>query len=609
MKKIKGFILISVLTLLLFPALTFASYPANQYPDVPPIEKMQQNGEYTVYVEQGGKWQEAGEITYDEFFRERSVDLRKYLSGNEKVRIKLIQKGGEAAHIDSVFLGNRPPVEVIGVAKGLRKLSKKDFDVIDAFGKSIEVIFNGNVKDKTLKLTARVEGINRGIPFQFPFDNLCRKVDTKAHFYPYKLNSRKGDMKIDGHLNEVSNQLPFFKEYSLSVTGHPSNYTYGWVWNDDKNLYVAIDFTPDNTMDGDKDYAKVYVSTKSGVKEFKVSVPETRWGNPGFSYTNKVGYQHKVYEFQIPLTEIGKESLHGNNEILLAFSAYGTAGASGACCYGDGTSTCINTNQLNCENNLQGLFKYATSCSSTNCLPGSYTYEALIDTIPGGGDFEVVQGDEPPHEIHGIDYIVSIQFNGLTGVLGPTQIRKYQGGGFVALPQDASTHNIGYGNGYDGASVVEFRALKSDLGNPQNMTIIYHASRTGANDYTDPFQYPSQSSIPSLSQWGMIILSLLLAVTALLILRKRKTMTAKLLCSLLIMLSISGIALAFICTDIICLDGGITDWEALGVSPSVVDAKHDSSAHDSFEDIFAGYITSDDTYFYFRMDMDVRAPG
>ena len=134
-------------------------------------------------------------------------------------------------------------------------------------------------------------------------------------------------MTIDGHLDEVSDQMPFFREYSRSVTGHPSDYTHGWVWNDDENLYVTMDFTPDNTMDGEKDYAKVYISTKTGIKEYKVSVPETRWGAPGFSYTNMVGYQHKVYEFKIPLAEITEESLRGYDAVLLAFSAYGTAGA------------------------------------------------------------------------------------------------------------------------------------------------------------------------------------------------------------------------------------------------------------------------------------------
>jgi cysteine-rich repeat protein len=329
MKVRKEVFLTMLFAMLFMPLVAGASYPINQYPNITPIEKMQPNGEYVIYLMKEGKLQEAGKIVFDEFFRERKIDLSKYVSGEEKVKIRLVQKGGEAAHIDSIFLGGKPPVEVIGIEKGLMKLSRKDFDVSDAFGKSLEVIFENNMGDNTLELTARVEGVNRGIPFQFPVENLYRKIDADAHFYPYQVNSIKGDITIDGRLDEVSDQMPFFREYSRSVTGHPSDYTYGWVWNDDENLYVSMDFTPDNTMDGDKDFAKVYISTKNGIKEFKVSVPETRWGAPGFSYTNMVGYQHKVYEFKIPLAAIAEEGLRGNDRILLAFSAYGTAATTG----------------------------------------------------------------------------------------------------------------------------------------------------------------------------------------------------------------------------------------------------------------------------------------
>lgn len=49
-------------------------------------------------------------------------------------------------------------------------------------------------------------------------------------------------------------------------------------------------------MDGNKDYARVYVNTPSGLREFQVSVPEQRWGKPGFIYTPRAGYQHKAYK-------------------------------------------------------------------------------------------------------------------------------------------------------------------------------------------------------------------------------------------------------------------------------------------------------------------------
>jgi hypothetical protein len=335
MIKNKGIIyFISMLSMLLFPMITLASYsrPYNDY-FTTPLEKMISHGEYVIYVLKGGTWQKAGKLTYDKYFRERKIDLSEYLLSDKKAHIRLVQKGGGAAHIDSVLLGGNPPLEVKNVENGLKKLSTKDFDVVDAFEKSIEVVFNGNGEDKTLKLTARVEDtVIRGVPFVFPLQSMYVDMDTDAHFYTYKLNSNRGGIEIDGALNEVSHKSPFFKVYSQSVTGHPSTFTYGWVWNDDKNLYVAIDFTGDNTMDGDRDYAKVYVNINNEIKEFKVSVPETKWGSPEFSYTDKVNYQHKVYEFKIPLSEITEGGLYKQDKLLLAFSAYGTNGGGGGAC-------------------------------------------------------------------------------------------------------------------------------------------------------------------------------------------------------------------------------------------------------------------------------------
>ena len=238
------------------------------------------------------------------------------------------EKGGGAAHIDSIFLGGVPPVEVRDVDDGIKKLSKKDFDVIDAFEKAITMSFDTKATDKTLKLTARVE--SREISktaFQFPLSNTGKLIDPNSQFYSYKLDSERGELKLDGFLDGVSDERPFFKEYCWTGSGHPSGYTYGWVRNDDRNLYVAIDFTPDDTMDGDKDYSTVYIKTGSGIKEYKVSVPETKWGRPGFSYTDKVEYQHKVYEFKIPLRDVYEKDTDKRDELQIAFAAYGTAGA------------------------------------------------------------------------------------------------------------------------------------------------------------------------------------------------------------------------------------------------------------------------------------------
>ena len=315
----RGILFMAILSIALLPALALAS------PQIAPSSSLRLNsireakpeGKYVVYVLQAGKWREVGVLTYDRFFQEKRIDLGKGATGEERIKVRLVQKGGGAAHIDSVFLGGLPPSEVKGMKdeKVLKKLSRKDFDVIDAFGQDLELYFPP-AKHRVLSLTARVEGERVSeTPFQFPPANLYKPVNEKSAFYTYKMVGSRPE-----------EDRPFFKEHSLTGTGHPSGYTYGWVWNDDHHLYVKIDFTPDNTMDGDKDYAKVYVKVGGEVKEFKVSESEMRWGHPDFTYTDKVSYEHKVYGFEIPLRELGTMGEGKGQELLLAFSTYGTAG-------------------------------------------------------------------------------------------------------------------------------------------------------------------------------------------------------------------------------------------------------------------------------------------
>jgi hypothetical protein len=319
MKKGKGITCsLAILSMVLFPTLVQASNELIQSVPVGinSLEKMKPNGEVSVYVFRDSDWQKVGDLTFDRFFRERAIDLSTYISGTDAVRIRLLQKGGGAAHIDSIFLGGISPAEVHGIQDNiaLKKLTQKDYDVIDAYQKAVEVNFPAKRKNNILTLTARVEGerISK-IPFQFPLRNLFTEINERSEFYTYTIGSKNKGSR------------PFFKEYSRTASGHPSGFTYGWVSSDDKNLYVKIDFTPDNTMDGDKDYAKVYVKTDNGLKEYKVSVPERKWGKSDFTYTDKVTYQHKVYQFTIPFSELGIHNVKDEENLLLAFAAYGTA--------------------------------------------------------------------------------------------------------------------------------------------------------------------------------------------------------------------------------------------------------------------------------------------
>ncbi|MDA8169396.1 MAG: hypothetical protein M0Z59_06820 [Nitrospiraceae bacterium] len=274
--------------------------------------KSKPNGEYGVEVFSGGKWVRAGALSFDKFYREKRLDLSGLVKPGEQARIRLIERGGGAAHIDSVSLGGAAPQKVGGTPEPLamKKLAAKDFDVLDAFGKTIELSFSPAAKaGSVLTLVARVENkVISKATFKFPATN-SGPFTAHSHFMRYRLGESK--------------QEPFFKEASISGSGHPSGFTYGWVNSDKKYLHVKIDFTPDDTMDGNKDFSKVYVKTARGVKAFKESMQSTKWGHPQFTYTDKVSYQHKVYDFRIPLSELGMKP--GQKEVQLAFETYGTA--------------------------------------------------------------------------------------------------------------------------------------------------------------------------------------------------------------------------------------------------------------------------------------------
>ena len=151
-KRIRFLLGLVMVTMLLCAASAHAASQAthNDPLGIKSVENVIPNGEYEIYVLTQDKWQQAGEIPCDKFFRERELDLSGFLSNSKGVKVKLVQKGGGAAHIDSVLLGGTPPVEVEGIQDGLKKLSNKDFDVADAFGKEILITFPEKSKDSSL---------------------------------------------------------------------------------------------------------------------------------------------------------------------------------------------------------------------------------------------------------------------------------------------------------------------------------------------------------------------------------------------------------------------------------------------------------------------------
>ncbi|MCP4041079.1 MAG: hypothetical protein GY731_03855, partial [Gammaproteobacteria bacterium] len=302
-----------------------ASVPYDDYQLTLP-QFRQSNGTLTIYVLKDGDWQSQGALTLDKYYREKNIQLNLGDNPDSQVQIKLIQDGGGSAHIDAATLGGRSATALVPETPvGLAKLAARDFDVLHGVNHAIELVFDNPAHRDLFSITARIEAERLvEIPFQLPLTNMYKKMGPKSRFWSYPLDSHRATPDNSRHLDSIGKSTPFFKELLKAGSGHPSDYVYGWVQNDDDNLHVIMDLTGDNTMDGEKDYAKVYVNTPNGLKTFKITQSANQWGEPSFIYTDKVNWQHKVYTFRIPFEDIGLNPAEMDDTLELAFAAYGT---------------------------------------------------------------------------------------------------------------------------------------------------------------------------------------------------------------------------------------------------------------------------------------------
>ena len=177
MKKAVFSLAICLLFIFSLPANATAAQTPNK---INPNIAERSAGTFEVHVLKQEQWYTVGLLEYNKYLQEREIDLSSILPPEENIRIQLIQKGGGAAHIDSIMLGDRPPVKVSGCDKknAVTKLTKSDYDVVDAYQKTLEFTFSKVKQDKILRLTARVEPktISK-TPFQFPPANLFKPIN------------------------------------------------------------------------------------------------------------------------------------------------------------------------------------------------------------------------------------------------------------------------------------------------------------------------------------------------------------------------------------------------------------------------------------------------
>jgi hypothetical protein len=267
------------------------------------------NGVYEVQVLSGGTWRTVASPGFGLGYGVQAVSL-----GGAFDQVRLVQSGGTAAQLDSVSLDGQAASAVAGSpdALVLAKLRATDSDVVNALGDALTLTFPAS--GSALRIVGRVQGdISWAMPFEYPVANCYTPVTAASSFYTVTT----GDLPsvID------TTAKPFIQVPVKPGTGHPNGDTYVWLAKSDQDLLATIDFTSDNTMDGNDDYAKVHVRTATGVKDFKESVDERTWGVVAFTYTDKVSYQHKLYTFSIPWSEIGTT----RGAVDIAFATYGTS--------------------------------------------------------------------------------------------------------------------------------------------------------------------------------------------------------------------------------------------------------------------------------------------
>jgi hypothetical protein len=127
-----------------------------------------------------------------------------------------------------------------------------------------------------------------------------------------------GSITVDGLLEEPTG--PDFSTFWMPSSPHPDGYTYGWLHSDGEYLYAAAEVTADNTPD-EEDWGAIYVMVNGELEEFRVSGNAIKWGALGFQYTSSVPYEHRIYEFAIPLSEINASI---GDELQYGFGSYGT---------------------------------------------------------------------------------------------------------------------------------------------------------------------------------------------------------------------------------------------------------------------------------------------
>jgi parallel beta-helix repeat protein len=272
-------------------------------------------GSFDILVFEDGDWQLQGELSFSDY---ETLELPLDNDAGQ-VSIKLVQHGHDAAYVDYVALQKdlvtylpSGAINVNSNTNVLNKIISPEYDVCDAWDGTLETVWDNVPADTTLIMRAMEEdlGIGHGGPLYYP--NIQR-----GETLGYAL-ANDGGITVDGVLEE--SEEPDFSVFWEPDSPHPDGYTYAWLHCDGDYLYAAVEVTADNTPD-EEDWGALYVMVDGELRKFRISCDDNQWGTNGFQYTSSVIYEHRIYEFQIPLSEINARI---GDEIDYGFGCYGT---------------------------------------------------------------------------------------------------------------------------------------------------------------------------------------------------------------------------------------------------------------------------------------------
>lgn len=285
---------------------------------VTPIVSVDQDGDkgsFEILVFEYGNWQLQGELSFSDY------ETLQLPLGNDagQLTMRLVQHGHDTAYVDYVALQRNSatysPTRAVNVNSNVNVLNKiisPEYDVCDAWDSMLEMVWDNVPADTTLVMRAMEEdlGLGHGAPLYYPD---IHRGETLRHTLV-----NDGGIATDGVLEETTG--PEFSVFWQPDSPHPDGHTYGWLHCDEDYLYAAVEVTADNTPD-EEDWGAFYVMVSGELQEFRISSDDSLWGTSGFQYTTSVIYEHRIYEFQIPLGEI---NAHIGDRIDYGFGCYGT---------------------------------------------------------------------------------------------------------------------------------------------------------------------------------------------------------------------------------------------------------------------------------------------